>query len=102
MRRPIRSIAHTFAAAALLCAAAVPASDAGPTQELDDAPTAEQMALDMVLVRPLSLAGTVIGIGVFVIALPINALTLNFKDPARRLILEPAKYTFVRDLGDLD
>ena len=31
-----------------------------------------------------------------------NALTLNFSDPARRLILEPAKYTFVRPLGDLE
>ena len=54
------------------------------------------------VVRPLSLAGTVLGTAIFIVALPFNALTLNFKDPARRLILEPAKYTFVRPLGDLD
>lgn len=106
MRRPAQRFAHALAAAALLCAAAASAAEepslAEATMELDDAPTAEQMALDLVLVRPLSLAGTVIGIGVFVVALPFNALTLNFKDPARRLVLEPAKYTFVRELGDLD
>jgi hypothetical protein len=51
---------------------------------------------------PLGLAGTVIGTAIFIVALPINALTLNFKEPARRLILEPAEYTFVRELGDLE
>ena len=114
MRRPIRFVAHAAAAAALLCAAAVPAAEpedvadvevapvVEATMELDAAPTAEQMALDLVLVRPLSLAGTVIGAAVFVVALPFNALTLNFKDPARRLVVEPAKYTFVRKLGDLE
>jgi hypothetical protein len=100
MRRPLRFVAHAAAAAALLVAAAAPATDA--VLEMDEVPTGEQMALDLIIVRPLSLAGTVLGIGVFVVALPINALTLNFKEPARRLVLEPAQYTFVRRLGDLD
>jgi len=100
MRRPIRSVAHAAAAAALLAAAAAPASDAA--FEMQDVPTGEQMALDLIIVRPLSLAGTVLGTAIFVVALPINALTLNFKEPARRLVLEPAQYTFVRRLGDLE
>jgi hypothetical protein len=107
MRRPIRCISHAFAAAALVCAATVSADDlgaapSGAADALEAAPTGEQMALDLVVVRPLSLAGTVLGAGIFIVALPFNALTLNFKDPARRLVLEPAKYTFVRKLGDLD
>ena len=113
--RCIRHIAPAVAAAALLCAAAVsaeeiapepgqvaPASEAEATVEIDDAPTAEQMALDLVLMRPLSLVGTVIGIGVFIVSTPFCALAWNCVDPARRLVLEPAKYTFTRDLGDLD
>jgi len=103
---PIRHIAHAAAAAALLCAAAVSAeqtaSEAEATIEIDDAPTGEQMALDLVLMRPLSLVGTVIGIGVFVVSTPFCALAWNCVDPARRLIIEPAKYTFTRELGDLD
>jgi ABC-type Fe3+ transport system permease subunit len=100
MHRPIRRFAHAAAAAALLCAAAVPASE--ERTDVDDAPSAEQMAVDLVVLRPLGLAGTVIGTAVFIVALPFNALTLNFKDPARRLILEPAEYTFVRELGDIE
>jgi hypothetical protein len=99
MRRPCQLLAHAAAVAALVFCAAAPAED---PFEPDIAPTAEQMTLDLVIVRPLSLVGTVLGTAVFIVALPINALTLNFSDPARRLILEPAKYTFVRPLGDLD
>jgi hypothetical protein len=104
--RAIRPVAHAVAAAALLCAAAVSAdqtaSEAEATIQIDDAPSGEQMGLDLLLVRPLSLVGTVIGIGVFVVSTPFCALAWNCVDPARRLVLEPAKYTFTRDLGDLD
>ncbi|MGQ0585914.1 MAG: hypothetical protein ACT4PK_01760 [Gammaproteobacteria bacterium] len=105
MRRPTRFIARAAAVAALAaCASAGAFDDVGEqgNRVLDTAPTGEQMTLDLIVVRPLSLVGTVLGTAVFVVALPINALTLNFKDPARRLILEPAAYTFVRPLGDLD
>jgi hypothetical protein len=60
------------------------------------------MTFDLFIVRPLGLAGTIVGTAVYIVALPINLLTFNFVDPARRLIVEPAKFTFVRDLGDLD
>ena len=101
MRRLARCIAHATAVAALVYGAAAPADDMD-MDDVDDAPTAEQMALDLVLVRPLSLAGTVLGTAIFVVALPFNVITLNLSDPARRLILEPAQYTFTRELGDLD
>ena len=110
--RAIRSIAHAVAAAALLCAAAASADETDPagqaaaeasaTTQIDDAPSGEQMGLDLLLVRPLSLVGTVLGIGVFVVSTPFCALAWNCVDPARRLVLEPAKYTFTRELGDLD
>lgn len=101
MRHPSRFLAHVAACAALVFCAAAAAHDL-ELDGIDDAPTGEQMTLDLIIVRPLSLAGTLLGTVVFVVALPINALTLNFSDPARRLILEPAAYTFVRPLGDLD
>ncbi len=100
MRRSIQMLSHAIAVAALAFCATAPASE--DPFELDTAPTAEQMTVDLIVVRPLSLVGTVLGTAVFIVALPFNALTLNFKDPARRLILEPAKYTFVRPLGDLE
>jgi len=108
MRRPYRFIAHAVAVAALAICAAAPAAESteptepAPVAEPDNAPSAESMSLDLFLVRPLSLVGTVLGVGVFIISTPFCLLTWNFADPARRLIVEPAKYTFTRELGDLD
>ena len=100
MRLPFRFIAPLVAGATLAFCAGAAAHD--PGWVIDDAPSAEMMTFDLIVMRPLSLAGTLIGTVVFIVALPVNALTLNFSDPARRLILEPAKYTFVRELGDLE
>ena len=105
MRRPLRVVAHAAAIAALAVCAAAPAADStepAPVAEPDNAPSAESISLDLFLVRPLSLAGTVLGVGVFIISTPFCLLTWNFADPARRLVVEPAKYTFTRELGDLE
>jgi hypothetical protein len=98
MTRLTRLAIHAAAVVALTFGATASAYD----QVIDDTPSAEAMTFDLFIVRPLSLVGTVLGAGVYVIALPVNLLTFNFVDPARRLIIEPAKFTFVRDLGDLD
>lgn len=66
---------------------------------IDDTPSGEAMAFDLFIARPLGLVGTVAGTAVYIVALPINLLTFNLADPAKRLILEPAKFTFVRELG---
>jgi hypothetical protein len=98
MRRLSRSVAHAAAVVALAVSAQVHA-EAGI---IDETPSAEAMTFDLFIVRPLALVGTVIGVGVFVVAIPVNLLTFNFGDPARRLIIEPAKFTFTRDLGKLE
>jgi len=65
-------------------------------------PSAEAMTFDLFILRPLALACTVVGTAVYIVALPFNILTLNVVEPGRRLVVEPAKFTFTRDLGDLD
>jgi len=104
MRRPFRFIAHAVAVAALAVCAAAPAAEPEPATmpEPDNAPTAESMSLDLFLIRPVSLVATVLGTAVFIVSTPFCLLAWNFEDPARRLVIEPAKYTFARDLGDLD
>jgi hypothetical protein len=52
--------------------------------------------------RPLSLVGTVVGTAIYIVALPFNLVTLNLAEPGRRLVVEPAKYTFTRELGNLE
>ena len=63
---------------------------------------AVSMMFDLVLLRPLGLAATVIGTAFFVVSLPFSALGGNTGEAAKKLMVEPAKYTFTRPLGAED
>jgi hypothetical protein len=65
----------------------------------EEAPTAGTMLADTVMVRPLTLVGTVVGTVAFVITLPFSALGGNVGEAGQILVVDPAKYTFVRPLG---
>ena len=67
----------------------------------DNAPSAGAMAVDILVLRPLSLVGTVLGTAVFVAGLPFEAIAGDVSDPARRLVAEPAAFTFTRPLGEI-
>lgn len=66
------------------------------------APSAEAMAVDLVLIRPASLVATVVGTVFFVVSLPFSILGGNTDDAGRNLVLKPAKTTFIRPLGEFD
>ena len=66
------------------------------------APSAEAMAVDLVLIRPASLVATFVGTVFFVVALPFSIMGGNTDDAATNLVLKPAKTTFVRPLGEFD
>ena len=63
---------------------------------------AVSMMFDLVLLRPLGLAATVVGTAFFVVSLPVSALGGNTGEAAKKLVVEPAKYTFTRPLGAED
>ena len=65
-----------------------------------ESPSAGAMAVDAVLVRPLSLAATVLGTGLFLVALPFSLSGANTGKADKRLVVEPLRYTFQRPLGD--
>jgi hypothetical protein len=68
--------------------------------EYDTTPSATAMAADLVVLRPLSLVGTVLGTVVFIAGLPFEAISGDVAGPARRLVVEPAEFTFTRPLGE--
>lgn len=71
--------------------------------EVDDSPSAGAMAFDLLFIRPLGLVSTVLGTGVFILQLPFNFGPENDKNQAfETLVVEPARYTFVRQLGDTE
>lgn len=71
--------------------------------ESADAPSAGMMAFDLLLVRPASLAATVIGTGLFIIDLPLSIFQKDAPaQPFHQLVVAPARYTFTRPLGALN
>ena len=64
-----------------------------------EAPPAYAMVGDLVIARPLLIAGTAIGAVLFVVSLPFSALGGNVEEAAQALVVEPGREAFVRCLG---
>jgi hypothetical protein len=60
----------------------------------------EAVAVDVVIARPLWLVATLVGTGLFVVSLPVAAMSNSVNKTARTLVAKPAHATFLRPLGD--
>jgi len=58
------------------------------------------MVFDVLLARPLGIVATTLGAAVWIVSLPFSAMGGNSKTAYRKLIAEPANYTFKRPLGE--
>jgi hypothetical protein len=58
------------------------------------------MAADLVLTRPVGFCAIVAGAAVFVVSLPFSALGGNTGQAYKKLVSDPAEYTFRRPLGE--
>jgi hypothetical protein len=70
---------------------------------LAEEPTGGEMLLDVALVRPISLLGMLIGAVGWVVAAPLAAIadgSEGFQKVSQKLVIEPAKYTFNRTVGE--
>jgi len=72
-----------------------------PTRADDDTGSLEVIA-DVLLVRPGCFLATIAGSALFVVALPVAAISKSVHKTARILVVAPAKATFTRPVGDLD
>jgi hypothetical protein len=91
--------------AAVIGSASVARGQADQTRaegRASSAPTAEAIFADVVLVRPLTFAATVIGSAIFVVALPVAAVSKSVEPTAHALVVRPARATFTRPLGDFE
>lgn len=61
---------------------------------------AGKMVVDVLFIRPLGLVSMATGTAVFIVSLPFSVLGRNVKASARKLVAEPAKFTFLRPLGE--
>jgi hypothetical protein len=101
MRRMNRKLmAYLTAIMLVVTTNAVASSSNGVTYDEHTAgPTAGTMLADTVLVRVPMMAATAVGVVTFVVTLPFSALGGNVGEAGQILVVDPAKYTFVRPLG---
>lgn len=97
----MRSLKSTFrnTVVALTMALFAAAPVVSQAQNVTDRPSGLEMGADVVLVRPLTLAATVIGAGLFIVSLPFSALGGNVGEAGSTLVGTPFKSTFMRCLG---
>lgn len=65
-------------------------------------PSGTEIAMDIILIRPLGVASVAAGVAFFVVGLPFTLPTMSVGLAAKKLVVEPFKYTFVRPIGDMN
>ncbi len=71
------------------------------TQETSSTPSTGAVVSDILVLRPLGLAGTILGGAAFVVSLPVTLATHEV-DPAEKILVQqPYDYTFERPLGQM-
>ncbi len=96
-------IIRKIAAALLICAILIhipaPALAQGQGQAQRDI-SAGAMVFDLFLMRPAGIAATVVGSVFFIVALPFSKVGGNIMPAYEKMVLQPARFTFQRPLGD--
>lgn len=62
-------------------------------------PSAAEITFDVFILRPIGIAATAAGTGIFIVALPFSLPTGSVKLTARKLVGGPFEFTFMRPLG---
>jgi len=68
---------------------------------LDTDTAAVDIVFDVLVTRPIGLVGLVSGTAVFILTLPVAAISKSIDKTSEALVKEPFKYTFTRPLGNV-
>lgn len=60
------------------------------------------MVGDFLIIRPLSLPACILGLGMFLVTTPLTVPLRQVKDAAKKLVVNPFKFTFQRPLGNME
>jgi hypothetical protein len=84
----------------IVCAVAILWAQTPQTNAIEDGST-EAIAADVLVVRPACFIMTILGSALFVVALPVAAISKSTHQTAQALVVKPARATFTRPLGDM-
>ncbi|RJQ50472.1 MAG: hypothetical protein C4526_11800 [Nitrospiraceae bacterium] len=65
-------------------------------------PEAEEIIADLIFLRPLGLISFVFGTSVFIVSLPLAAVTKSTKQTGEVLVKDTFNYTFKRPIGEME
>ncbi len=65
-----------------------------------DDPAAGVIVADVLVVRPISFVGSILGTVFFVVSLPVTIPSRSVDVVARKLVVEPWKFTVTRPVGE--
>ncbi len=85
--------------AVAFCALLVPVG-AGAQEAQVKPKSAGPVVTDALIVRPMMVVRTLFGVGTFLVSLPFTAPGDHVAEAAEVLVLEPARKTFLRPLGE--
>ena len=64
--------------------------------------SAEAILVDGFILRPAGVLATIVGSLAFVVTLPVSIPTRSVDKAAQKLVVDPAKYTFARPMGQIE
>ncbi|HVM48013.1 MAG TPA: hypothetical protein VMU04_08295 [Candidatus Acidoferrum sp.] len=85
----------------LVCVLVLLAGTVTPCMASTEGGSLEAVA-DVLVVRPGCFVATVLGSALFVVALPVAAISRSIPRTAQVLVVTPAKATFTRPVGDME
>jgi hypothetical protein len=97
MQRAKRPVLASVLAFSFLFAGWAPAAHG--FEPFSDRPGEVAMIADTLLARPVLIASTLVGVGIFTIAIPFSLLGGNVSESAESLVLAPGRSAFIRCLG---
>jgi hypothetical protein len=65
-------------------------------------PDGNDIVADLFLLRPVGIVATIFGSACFVLSLPISAPTQTSGTTWKKLVADPAKFTFARPMGHIE
>ena len=71
-------------------------------KEIEEDVTMEGIIVDFVFLRPMGIVSTALGTGFFFASLPFSVTTGRLGVAFKKLVAEPAVFTFARPLGDVN
>jgi hypothetical protein len=86
----------------LICVLVLVVGSVTPCMASTESSGGLEAVADVLVVRPGCFVATIIGSAVFVVALPIAAISHSIPHTAKVLVVNPAQATFTRPVGDMD